>query len=397
MDYDCDVDKDSSTLKKDIVHFVCVLTIFALCRTLVFIVGLSEDGKHNVFAKKLNIIATLSFCTLICIEDKRFGWAQHSVAGADGDHAQLPRELEPTADSAQYQVLFLKGAPDVLLTKCNRYLTADGDFAPVDEAFRAIYTTAYEEFGGEGERVLGFAMRPMERTLAEEEALDKDYKDKLKEDLVGTTVFYMCIKRFASATAGMKVVVTRIRTCVDQPLPRPNYIKTTTNAIKSIARGGALQCAMLSTSIAVKPFNIVDGLPHGIVTHSAAFDDHELTVKNKTSDFAITLAYDDAAVTHLPKGENCLKRKFTTKIPAAIAAAAPVNDVHVTWNLDKNGFVYVQSALEEIKEAEAPKKRFKTTDLLVHAEHHGLTSDEKAYLFSSLVEKDNLRSPIQTA
>jgi magnesium-transporting ATPase (P-type) len=49
-----------------------------------------------------------------------------------------------------------------------------------------IYTETYEQFGGNGERVLGFAMRSMPRTVEEEESLDPKYKEKLKEGLVGS-------------------------------------------------------------------------------------------------------------------------------------------------------------------------------------------------------------------
>lgn len=83
------------------------------------------------------------------------------------------------------QVLFIKGAPDVLLLKCDKYLDMDGQVRQMDESFRNIYTSAYEDFGGQGERVLGFAMRTMERSLEEEMSLDPKYKDKLKDDLIG--------------------------------------------------------------------------------------------------------------------------------------------------------------------------------------------------------------------
>ena len=43
----------------------------------------------------------------------------------------------------------------------------------------------YESFGGNGERVLGFAMRPMPRTIEQEEAADPEYKEKLKQGLIG--------------------------------------------------------------------------------------------------------------------------------------------------------------------------------------------------------------------
>ena len=40
---------------------------------------------------------------------------------------------------------------------------------------------------GNGERVLGFARHEMERSLAEEEARDPNFKDKLKERLIGAS------------------------------------------------------------------------------------------------------------------------------------------------------------------------------------------------------------------
>lgn len=89
------------------------------------------------------------------------------------------------SDGRVKQTLFLKGAPDVLLDKCGFYLTSDGQKAPIDEQFRANYQRIYEEFGGEGERVLGFAMRDMQNIFEEESAADALYKDRLKEDLVG--------------------------------------------------------------------------------------------------------------------------------------------------------------------------------------------------------------------
>jgi sodium/potassium-transporting ATPase subunit alpha len=83
------------------------------------------------------------------------------------------------------QVLFLKGAPDVLLGKCGFYLAPDGSVHPIDEEFRALYTKSYEDFGGNGERVLGFAMRAMAHTVEEELARDPKYKEKLRTDMIG--------------------------------------------------------------------------------------------------------------------------------------------------------------------------------------------------------------------
>ena len=83
------------------------------------------------------------------------------------------------------QVMFLKGAPDVLLGKCGSYMAKDGSVHPIDKEFEGIYTTAYEDFGGNGERVLGFAMRPMAKTVEEELAANPKFKEVLRTDMIG--------------------------------------------------------------------------------------------------------------------------------------------------------------------------------------------------------------------
>jgi len=53
------------------------------------------------------------------------------------------------------QLLLLKGAPDVLLSKCSHYLKeVDGVpvMHPVDTTFTEMYTSAYEDFGGQVRR-----------------------------------------------------------------------------------------------------------------------------------------------------------------------------------------------------------------------------------------------------
>ena len=82
------------------------------------------------------------------------------------------------------QLLFLKGAPDVLLSKCSHYVAADGSIKAIDEEFNKIYTEVYEEFGGGGERVLGFTMKMLDKPF-EELSATQGFKEKLKDDMVG--------------------------------------------------------------------------------------------------------------------------------------------------------------------------------------------------------------------
>ena len=95
-------------------------------------------------------------------------------------------KLESLKGKGSGQLLFIKGAPDVLLDKCSHYLAQDGSSHPCDAKFKERYDDAYDAYGGNGERVLGFAMRPMPRTIEQEEAADPQYKDRLKEGLIGS-------------------------------------------------------------------------------------------------------------------------------------------------------------------------------------------------------------------
>ena len=164
-------------------------------------------------------------------------------------------------------------------------------------------------------------------------------------------------------------------------------LKTTMNSDEAVARGTALQCALLSSRMKVKTFNIIDRVPYSIVAHyepssgsgsgnntTASMDEEEskedvdmsnsnsssvtlfqagaaivhpprrMTFKKKVSDFTITLRYDEKAMQVLPEGEDSVIGKFTIKVPPATASASVIPDIRVNFSLDKNGCVYCSSA-----------------------------------------------------
>jgi sodium/potassium-transporting ATPase subunit alpha len=82
-------------------------------------------------------------------------------------------------------LMFFKGAPDVLVSKCSHYLTSSGEHAPIDEKFFQEFQRVYEIFGDNGERVLGFAMKQLKKTFEEEISLNPHFKEDLKADLIG--------------------------------------------------------------------------------------------------------------------------------------------------------------------------------------------------------------------
>jgi len=203
-------------------------------------------------------------------------------------------------------------------------------------------------------------------------------------------------------------------------------LKTTMNSDEAVARGTALQCAMVSSRIKVKPFNITDTLYYGItanfeMTSSAASEESKedigvkgtsallysrgapfphkprrITFPKKSSSFTVSLTYDEASTPLLPAGEFKSITTFNVIIPPEFVASG-AKDVRVTFNLDKNSLAYIQSAeiLEEImvpeeplpvppsegKEGEATaepvmKKKLHKTELKVVSESFGITKDE---------------------
>lgn len=72
----------------------------------------------------------------------------------------IVRESGRTAD-ADGQISFtlmLKGAPEVVITKCSQIATADGE-VPIDEEVGMDFQDAYDHYGNNGRRVIGFAKR----------------------------------------------------------------------------------------------------------------------------------------------------------------------------------------------------------------------------------------------
>lgn len=294
-----------------------------------------------------------------------------------------------------------------------------------------------DEFEARASSLVGRLRQPIELALVEANLK----REQLTEvEIVGGTSRVNIVKRVLGDILGTDPTAI-------------NYgLKTTMNADEAVARGCALQSAMLSSRVKVKTFNIIDKLAYGIVAHFDAAsatttsssnpeevdmkgtsvalyvrgDDiphkpRRLTFRNKTTDFSVTLTYDEPSTTFLPAGESKFLSKFTIKVPSSIVNVSNPGDIRVTWNLDKNGFVYVQNAqlLEEVindpatttapaaanaeenkdnatttevKENEN-KKRFKKTDLEVITETTGLSKEaikEALELEASMFNEDRL-------
>jgi len=92
---------------------------------------------------------------LVVVEEE-----QQSVGGAAA--AAPPGQQPPPR-----HLLFLKGGPEIVATKCGRFCSAvSGREQPVDEAFEHEMAGAYRGAGGNGERVIGFAYAPLDLLAA---------------------------------------------------------------------------------------------------------------------------------------------------------------------------------------------------------------------------------------
>lgn len=273
-----------------------------------------------------------------------------------------------------------------------------------DRDLNALLTK--DEFESRAASLVGRLRAPIEKALQE----------------AGLTKAQIAETEVVGGTTRINVVKKTLGAILELDPAAMNYgLKTTMNADEAVARGGALQCAILSSRMKVKAFNIVDTLAYGIdalfdATSTSTSSEEEgsesapssstssvslykrgdeiphkprrITFRNKTSDFIITLQYDNDAVALLPAGENRTIAKYTVHVPPGKDGAS---DIRVTFGLDKSGLVVLQSAqlMEELsaeetkaeeakeeKKDEAPKKRFHKIDLQVDVEEGGLSRDQ---------------------
>ncbi len=181
-------------------------------------------------------------------------------------------------------------------------------------------------------------------------------------------------------------------------------LSTTMNAEEAVARGCALQCAMLSSRFKVKEFQIVEAVSYPVCIHwggstmgassdggqNEEMDSSEgggiaeaggknsqllfkrgdsapsmkkMVFSKRLKSFSLTAVYDNSAAALLPANTPQQLGSFDVEIPAAQAAGEPVT-VRVFVKYDIHGITSVSSAtiMEEIKEAEEDKPATTSSD-----------------------------------
>lgn len=251
-----------------------------------------------------------------------------------------------------------------------------------------------EEFEARSAPLVARLIPPLEQALAEA-GIDKSAISDV--EIVGGSVRVNTIKKTLGAALGLDPTAL-------------NYgLKTTMNSDEAVARGAALQCAMESSRIQVRPFTIIDRVyypvevqyeadgftPSATTTTSEGKDDsmdivedsptssssssingmstieiysrgddlprkpRRLTFRNKTDSFVLRTAY--SANAFLPQGQDRLISTHTIKIPDNYKSSP--HDVRVTFNMDKNGCVIISGAqlMEELPPAESTEQSTTST------------------------------------
>jgi heat shock protein 4 len=260
---------------------------------------------------------------------------------------------------------------------------------------------------------------PLERCLADAGLTAKDLSDV---EIVGGTSRINIVKKTIAEILGLDTSAVNCG------------LKTTMNSDEAVARGASLQCAMESSRIKVKPFNIIDKVQFPIVVQYEADEEESkgddstggmtsieiyskgddlprkprrLTFRNKKGSFTVHTSYGENA--DLPAGQDRHIASHFIKIPEKYMDEP--HDVRVTFTMDKHGCVLISSTQlmeelppapteekkeeekqeekdekndseekkedsEEKKDEPAAKRRFKKVDLEVETTSFGLTSQQ---------------------
>ena len=89
------------------------------------------------------------------IPDLLMHWPRYHESPFD---SASKRMITCHTDTAGQSLQYMKGAPEVVITKCSHYLQ-QGQCVPVDEAFKGHITEIYERLAARGERVLALAYK----------------------------------------------------------------------------------------------------------------------------------------------------------------------------------------------------------------------------------------------
>eukprot|EP00607_Mallomonas_marina_P007568 CAMPEP_0182417394 /NCGR_PEP_ID=MMETSP1167-20130531/1855_1 /TAXON_ID=2988 /ORGANISM="Mallomonas Sp, Strain CCMP3275" /LENGTH=830 /DNA_ID=CAMNT_0024590927 /DNA_START=105 /DNA_END=2597 /DNA_ORIENTATION=+ len=287
-----------------------------------------------------------------------------------------------------------------------------------------------DEFEARAAPLLNRLADPIERCLAQA-GLSKEQISET--EIVGGSCRINAVKKMIGQVLGLDHTAM-------------NYgLKTTMNFDEAVARGSALMCAMQSSRVMVKKFQVRDRLPYDVsISYEAGptakgegKDDEEeedavdtgasggagqgpvelvlfpkgeqvprdskrVTFLKKSESFTVTAKYSAASAQDLPPGFDLTLASYFVKIPSEYGGKN--NKVRLSFSIDKNSCLQLNFAElldplppapaaegKESKDDESSKKKFKKVQLQTETICFGLTKDQikASILQESLMQSED--------
>lgn len=155
--------QDYPSFEKDSLSFLCLHRVANLCNSTTFD---QSEADQNIPIEDRKCLGDASETALVRFCHVLRDIYEHRDANpivceipfnSTNKFALSIRRME---SNPQRFVLVMKGAPEIILTRCSTYVVERGEqvlFEPLDETFRTNYDQTQDILSGFGERVLGFA------------------------------------------------------------------------------------------------------------------------------------------------------------------------------------------------------------------------------------------------
>ncbi|KAJ7713558.1 hypothetical protein B0H16DRAFT_1899480 [Mycena metata] len=161
---------------------------------------IEEAPEHRKINGDATDTGLLRFAdSVLSTEDLRAGWVQSGKVAFNSKNKfaikcltrapdfPVDADIFKTALSGDY-MLAVKGAPDVLIRRCSRYLDPDGNEWPLDADLLAGLSAIQEDYAARGQRVLLIAKKVLAQEIPKEYADANSLEDHLLAANVDLTV-----------------------------------------------------------------------------------------------------------------------------------------------------------------------------------------------------------------
>lgn len=212
-------------------------------------------------------------------------------------------------------LLMIKGAPDVLLGRCNKYIGEDGDCHVLDDGARSCIEDVKDKWSSDGKRVLLLARKPLSAAALTANPSDGDFEAEAEQH----------------AKTGLTLIA--LVGIVDPPREEIPYV------VSTLRRAG-LRTMMVTGDFKLTAQAIARAC--GIITTNNNSNIHSISDLPRYSDQAKTLESDSALVLSGPELPSLTDHQWgqITSYPAVVfARTTPDQKLRIVREFRSRGYV----------------------------------------------------------